>query len=157
NFNAEPFAAGQAAGKVFLAVLLIAGWCHAADTEPATLPAPRPYGNVVKSGLDEDGGVTILVGKTRVITARTKIPVVVDTTRPDVAVTTGVTPNSIAISGLKPGTAQLVVTDEQGRSQIVDVTVLGDKQGLMGTMKRLFPDATIDASVVDGQVVLRGH
>ena len=137
-------------------VIVLAGSANAADTGPATRPAASAPGEVVATGLDETGGITLAIGKTRLISTRSTLETV-DSTQPDIAFAKVIPPNDVTVTGRKPGTAQLMLWDDKGRSQTIEITVQADVQGLTGTMKKLFPDAAIEAGVTDGQVILRGR
>jgi len=142
--------------RVGAVVAVLAAGASAAETAPTTRPVTSAPGDVVASGLDENGSITLAIGKTRLISTRSTLETV-DSTQPEIAFAKVIPPSDVTITGRKPGTAQLMLWDDKGRSQTIDITVQADVQGLTATMKRLFPDARIEAGVVEGQVILRGH
>jgi len=146
---------------LLLSVLMWASPATASDapqdstTQPATEEAAMLP--LISHGLDEKGnGITLTVNQSRLVTLR-EPPKVVDVTQPDVVLTKFVPPKSVVLTGLKPGAAQLVVWDEKGHSQSVDVNVLADIGGLQAALKKVLPDVAVEVTSANGALVLRGH
>lgn len=129
---------------------------------PAAAPAgatTRPADGIITSGLSPDGNINLTVGKsTRLLTRGpfnrvfivNKEIAVVDLVPHDA-------PTEIVVTGIKPGSTQLIVYDAQERSQSIDVVVGFDLRGLEGQLHQMFPKGTINAESANGVIVLRGH
>ena len=147
----------RASGRLMLiAPLLFAASRAAAMEEPSTQPSGSEE-QLVSKGLDPSGtGVTLTVGRSRLLV--TKAPLrTVDVTQPDFVIAKVVTPTNLVITGKKSGITQIVLWDDQGHSQEVDVIIEPDIQALQGQLKTLAPGSKIEATVVNGSVVLRGR
>ena len=123
------------------------------------LASPRAFaqqaGDAIVTNVD-GGKVSIKVNNTTVVkTARPYKRVSVG--QPDVADFNAIAPTSILLTAKKPGTTQLIVWDEQERSQVIDVNVLMDLEALKDSLKAAFPDGKIDVAYSSGTVVLRGQ
>src|SRR5215212_6028164 len=104
----------------------------------------------------EGGKISVKVNNTTVVkTARPYKRVSVG--QPDVADFNAIAPTSILLTAKKPGTTQLIIWDEQERSQVIDVNVLMDLEALKDSLKAAFPDSKIDAVYSSGTIVLRGQ
>ena len=66
-------------------------------------------------------------------------------------------PGNILLTAKKVGTTQLVIWDESNHSQVVDVAVSFDMQGMQEQFKAMFPDSKIEVTTLNGAVALRGH
>jgi pilus assembly protein CpaC len=126
----------------------------APQTQPAQADANQP---IIATGIDELGGkVTLLANQSRLI--RTAVPIrTIDVTQPDVVLAKVVSPTDIMLTGKKPGYAQIVVWDDRGRSQSVEIVVSPDLTALNQELKKIFPDAKVEPSLANGSIVLRGR
>lgn len=147
----------MAAGAAFLAAAP-----RAAAADAASAPATQPAGgdsdasSLIARGLDRDGRISLTINKSRLI--NTHVPCrTIDVTQPDVVLAKVITPTDILVTGRKPGSSQLVVWDEMGRSQAVDIAVGADLDALQAQLKKLLPDNPIDVSMAEGSVVVRGR
>lgn len=131
-----------------------AGQSAASQTQPSATDANAP---LVASGLDQAGGkISLIVSQSRLV--RTAAPVhTVDVTQPEVVLAKVVSPTEIVLTGRKAGYSQLVVWDDNGRSQAVEIIVAADLSALTQELKHVFPDAKIDPSIAGGSIVLRGR
>jgi pilus assembly protein CpaC len=104
-----------------------------------------------------DGGkINIKVNSTTVVkTVRPYKRVSVG--QPDVADFNAIAPTSILLTAKKPGATQLIIWDDQERSQVIDVNVAMDLEALKDSIKAAFPDAKIDVAYSSGTIVLRGQ
>jgi pilus assembly protein CpaC len=126
----------------------------APQTQPVLADASQP---LIATGIDELGGkITLLANQSRLI--RTAVPIhTVDVTQPDVVLAKVVSPTEIMLTGRKAGYSQIVVWDDRGRSQSVEIVVNPDLSALTQELKRVFPDAKVDPSIANGSIVLRGR
>jgi len=77
--------------------------------------------------------------------------------QPDVADFNAIAPTSILLTAKKPGTTQLIIWDDQERSQVIDVNVAMDLEALKDSLKAAFPNSKIDATYSGGSILLRGQ
>ena len=118
-------------------------------------PATQPT-TLISNGLGATGNVTLMVNKSALIT--TRVPYKrVSIANPEVAEVNPVAPSEILIVAKHPGSTQLVVWDDAGQSQVVDLTVTFDLKALQDELKLLFPKANIEASSANGAIVLKGQ
>src|SRR6266699_2166061 len=111
--------------------------------------------DAIVSNLD-GGKINIKVNSTTVVkTVRPYKRVSVG--QPDVADFNAIAPTSILLTAKKPGTTQLIIWDDQERSQIMDVIVAMDLDALKDQYKLAFPNAKIDVGYSNGTVILRGQ
>jgi pilus assembly protein CpaC len=89
---------------------------------------------------------------------KTRVPYKhVSIAQPDVADVSLVGPQDILLMAKKPGSTQLIVWDDDERSQVIDVSVSFDLQALQDQVARVFPDSKIEVTSVNGAVALRGR
>lgn len=115
-------------------------------------PAERA---LVSDGLD-GGRLKLFTGKSVVVKAarpikRVSIP------DGDIAVANVVSPTNVLVTGKKSGTSQLVLWDEQDRTQMIDVVVQLDIGALQEQYKTLFPESKIEAASANGTILLKGR
>src|SRR5256885_14634356 len=77
--------------------------------------------------------------------------------QPDVADFNAIAPTSILLTAKKPGTTQLIIWDDQERSQIMDVNVAMDLDALKDQYKLAFPNSKIDVGFSNNTIILRGQ
>src|SRR4029079_5264626 len=76
---------------------------------------------------------------------------------PDIADVNTIGPKQILLTAKKAGATQLIVWDEAGRSQVVDVTVDFDLQALQDQLRVMFPGSKVEVTAVGNAVALRGR
>ncbi|MDB5304776.1 MAG: type and secretion system protein [Phycisphaerales bacterium] len=111
---------------------------------------------LLTTGLNPAGGITLMVNKSVVLTTRAPYKRV-SIAQPDVADVNLVGPAEVLLTAKKPGTTQLILWDDQDRSQVVDVNVTFDLRALQEQLKTVFPGVDISASSANGTIVLKGH
>jgi pilus assembly protein CpaC len=117
---------------------------------PTTAPA------IVADGAVKDGRLKLTANKTAVV--NTRVPYKrVSVGQPDIADVNAIGPGTILVTAKKAGNTQLIIWDEQERSQAVDVTVEFDLESLRDQYKLMFPDAKIEVSAHNGAIALRGR
>lgn len=127
---------------------------QAAATRPSSAGASA---DLVVSGLDPTGGkITLTANQSRLI--RTGQPLrTVDVTQPEAVVAKVVNPTDVMLTARKPGASQLVLWDDAGRSQSIDVIVNADLVALTDQLKKILPDAKVELGVANGAIVVRGR
>ena len=107
---------------------------------------PAPAANIV------DGGTISLVAN-RSTVLKTRVPFKnVSIAQPEVADVNLVGPTDILITAKKPGTTQLIIWDDENRSQVIDVNVTFDLQALQDQLAEMFPDSRIRVASLNGTI-----
>jgi pilus assembly protein CpaC len=126
-------------------------------TRPAneSQPAPGPGGAIVNAGA-QDGVVKLMANRSVVL--KTRVPFKnVSISQPDIADVSLIGPQDILLTARKPGNTQLIVWDDQDRSQVVEVSVEVDLHALQAQVTRMFPDSRIEVTSLNGTIALRGR
>lgn len=138
-----------ALAAALLCAMLMTGRIAQAQTTSAT--ADR----MVVSGLNEQGEVTLTVNKSTIVaTGRPQKRVSVG--EPSIVDVNGISPTRILLTAKKPGSTQIIIWDEQDRSQTIEVTVMSDISGLRTQLGKL-NGSHIEATTSEDAVVLRGR
>jgi pilus assembly protein CpaC len=145
------------AGAALLALVTAAAPVYGQAT-PAATPAAttRPANALIAEGVGADGKVRLTVNKTIVLTT-TKPYKQVSVGQADVADVNLINPNSILVTAKKTGSTQLIVWDDNNRSQVADIVVSIDLESLQAELSSMFPGAKITANSMNGAVSLRGQ
>jgi pilus assembly protein CpaC len=136
-------------------------------TQPSTDAAPAVGGlldsPVVTDGLDPDGKLRLSINHSRTLVTAARLRnadhdgAAVTAGSADVITVDPMSPNSILITAKKAGSTNIVLEDELGRRQAIDVIVDSDLGALKAQLIELNPQATIDVSDDNGSMVLSGH
>lgn len=117
---------------------------------------PTASGPLVIEGADANGVVTLMVDKSTVV--KTRVPYKdVSIAQPDVADVSLVGPTDILVTAKRSGTTQLVIWDDDRRSQVLEVIVAFDMQSLQDQLRVMFPGVKIEVSGANGAIALRGR
>ncbi|MBC8104997.1 MAG: type II and III secretion system protein family protein [Anaerolineae bacterium] len=136
------------AGALVCAMLMTA---HMAKAQTTTATADK----MVVSGLNDQGEVNLTVNKSTIVaTGRPQKRVSV--AEPSIVDVNGISPTRILLTAKKPGSTQIIIWDEQDRSQTIDVTVSADIAGLRSQLAK-FNGSQIEATTAEDAVVLRGR
>ena len=119
---------------------------QAAPAAPATTQAAPP---------SEGQALHILVGKSVVVNVQSPITRVLSS-NPAVIETLATSPTEIVVEGRAAGTSSLILWDQSGRSQMLDVIVDLDVTGLRTAITRAYPKGEVDVQA-DGLVQIRFH
>ncbi len=117
-----------------------------ADGQSAPVPATSPT---------EGETVHVLVGKSVVINVQSPLTRVLSS-NPAVVETMATSPTQVVVEGKAAGDSSLILWDESGRSQILDVSVDLDIAGLRGAIQRSYPNEQVDVEADAGRLVLTG-
>src|ERR1051325_2407461 len=140
-------------GALWWAMLCAAFMMVLAFTSPRAALAQQA--DAIVANLD-GGKITLKVNNTTVV--KTTRPYKrVSVGQPDVADFNAIAPTSILLTAKKPGTTQLIIWDDQERSQVIDVNVAMDLEALKDSLKAAFPNSRIEAAYSGGSIVLRGQ
>ena len=125
-----------------------------AVAQPATAPSNR--NDIVSEGVDRDGRVQLTVNKSTVIATRVAYKKV-SIGNPEVADVTVMGPNNVLITAKRQGSTQLIVWDDNNKSQVADVMVGMDLDALQADLSGAFPGGKVQATSMNGAIALRGQ
>jgi pilus assembly protein CpaC len=138
------------------------GWSDMEDSQTATVGALGGMGaaggttDLVPASELTDGQIRLLVNDTRII--RTLRPYYrVSVASPDVADVTPLSPDTLMISTKSAGNTQLVLWDENDRSQTLLVQSEADLRELHEKLTTLLPNERVEAIDLRGRIALRGR
>src|SRR5437660_853128 len=103
----------------------------------------------------EGQALHILVGKSVVVNVQAPITRVLSS-NPAVIETLATSPTEIVVEGRAAGSSSLILWDQSGRSQMLDVIVDVDVSGLRSAIERTYPDQHIDVQADGGRLILTG-
>src|SRR4051812_25720132 len=119
----------------------------------ATVPAPGMASQLPPP--PEGQALHILVGKSVVVNVQTPITRVLSS-NPAVIETLATSPTEVVVEGRAAGSSSLILWDQSGRSQMLDVIVDVDVSGLRSAIERSYPDQHIDVQADGGRLILTG-
>ena len=99
--------------------------------------------------------VHVLVGKSVVINVQAPLTRVLSS-NPAVVETMATTPTQVVVEGKAAGNSSLILWDDSGRSQILDVAVDLDIAGLRAAIQRSYPHQQLEVESDAGRLVLTG-
>src|SRR5713101_1419998 len=120
---------------------------------PAPVAAPTPPQQVPAPGCGE--ALHILVGKSVVVNVQTPITRVLSS-NPTVIETLATSRTEVVVEGRAAGTSSLILWDETGRSQMLDVIVDLDVTGLRTAIEHAYPNQQVQVQADGGRLVLTG-
>ncbi|MEA2710018.1 MAG: pilus assembly protein CpaC [Phycisphaerales bacterium] len=127
------------------------------DTTTTTATTPVQRANrLVAEGVEQDGRVRLMVNKTTVITTPQPFKQV-SVGNPEVADVTIVGPNNVLVTGKRQGSTQLIIWDDNNRSQVADVIVGMDLEALQSDLSATFGNVKVQATSMNGAIGLRGQ
>src|SRR5690242_19339095 len=118
---------------------------------PAAVPAPPQQIPAPSEGQ----ALHILVGKSVVVNVQTPITRVLSS-NPTVIETLATSPTEVVVEGRAAGTSSLILWDQTGRSQMLDVIVDLDVTGLRTAIEHAYPKQQIQVQADGGRLVLTG-
>src|SRR5437762_9536428 len=125
---------------------------QAAPQQPQTAPqqnavpqpsTAQPQTSAQQNVSSEGQALHILVGKSVVVNVQEPITRVMSS-NPYVIETLATSPTEIVVEGRAAGSSSLILWDQSGRSQMLDVVVDVDVAGLRSAIERSYPDQHID-------------
>src|SRR6266446_9093240 len=122
---------------------------------PAPPPAVAPAPPQQIPAPSEGQALHILVGKSVVVNVQAPITRVLSS-NPSVIETLATSPTEIVVEGRAAGSSSLILWDQSGRSQMLDVVVDVDVAGLRSAIERSYPDQHIDVQADGGRLILTG-
>ena len=98
----------------------------------------------------------IFVGKSVIINVQQRLKRVLSS-NPAAVETLVTSPTQVVVEGKAAGTSSLILWDEAGNSQMLDVIVELDISGLRAAISRAYPNQQIDLQADGGRVILSGN
>src|SRR5260370_22094860 len=99
--------------------------------------------------------VHVLVGKSVVINVQAPLMRILSS-NPTAVETMATSPTQVVVEGKAAGESSLILWDESGRSQVLDVAVDLDIAGLRSAIQRSYPRENLEAEADAGRLVLTG-
>src|SRR2546425_2661421 len=115
----------------------------------------QPQTSAQQNVSSEGQALHILVGKSVVVNVQAPITRVLSS-NPSVIETLATSPTEIVVEGRAAGSSSLILWDQSGRSQMLDVIVDADVSGLRSAIERTYPDQHIDVQADGGRLILTG-
>src|SRR5947208_7685666 len=125
---------------------------NAPPQQPSTA---QPQTSAQQNISSEGQALHILVGKSVVVNVQAPITRVLSS-NPAVIETLATSPTEIVVEGRAAGSSSLILWDQSGRSQMLDVIVDVDVAGLRSAIERTYPDQHIDVQADGGRLILTG-
>src|SRR3989440_6826600 len=125
---------------------------NAPPQQPSTA---QPQSSAQQNISSEGQALHILVGKSVVVNVQAPITRVLSS-NPAVIETLATSPTEIVVEGRAAGSSSLILWDQSGRSQMLDVIVDVDVSGLRSAIERTYPDQHIDVQADGGRLILTG-
>jgi len=151
SFRNERERAGKVKGMNFSKAVAIAGLVGSLLVFPRGFSGAPPQ----EAGAPEGQVLHIFAGKAVVVNMQARITRVL-ASNDAVIQTVPTTPTQIVVEGKAPGTSSLILWDEGGHSQMLDVVVDVDVAGLRTAIEHGYPDQQIDVIAEGGRIILSG-
>src|SRR5256886_9987856 len=132
---------------------------QAAPQQPQAAPQTQSTAQTQTSSQQnvssEGQALHILVGKSVVVNVQAPITRVLSS-NPSVIETLATSPTEIVVEGRAAGSSSLILWDQSGRSQMLDVVVDVDVAALRSAIERSYPDQHIDVQPDGGRLIFTG-
>lgn len=100
--------------------------------------------------------IHILVGKSVVINVEAAMARVLSS-NPAAVETLAISPTQVVVEGKAAGASSLIMWDDAGHSQMLDVLVEADISGLRSAVEKAYPDERIEVTADASRVILTGN
>lgn len=110
---------------------------------------------LVSSGLDDAGSLGLVSGQSRMLSTAARYSQL-NVTDPTVADVNALDPTRILVTARKPGATQVIVWNDEGQSQVVDVAVKADTGAVQSLLAQLRGAEKVKVSEHRGNVMLQG-
>ena len=111
--------------------------------------------SLVASGVDENGRIRLVPNKSTVITTK-RAQKRISVAEPSIVDVVGISPMRVLVTAKKIGSTQLIIWDEEDRSQSIDVIVQADVSGLREQLDKLYPGNKVETNTSDDAIILTG-
>src|SRR5437667_8243319 len=125
---------------------------------PAPQPqnTPQPQVSSSQNVSSEGQALHILVGKSVVVNVQAPITRVLSS-NPAVIETLATSPTEIVVEGKAAGNSSLILWDQTGRSQMLDVIVDVDVSALRTAIQHSFPEQQVEIQADGARLILSGN
>ena len=117
--------------------------------------APAAQGSQQKVEPTEGQTMHVLVGKSVVVNVSAPLTRVLSS-NPTAIETLATSPTEVVVEGKAPGASSVILWDNLGHSQVLDVQVDVDVVGLRNAIQHAYPNDQIDVEADSGRLVLTG-
>jgi pilus assembly protein CpaC len=139
---------------LFLIVMATVAFA-AQDAPQAAAPTVAPPAPQPTTAPPEGETVHVLVGKSIVINVQQPMTRVLSS-NPDAVETMATSPTQIVVEGKAAGASSLILWDQSGRSQVLDVVTDVDISALRNAIQKSYPKENIDLEADGGRLLLTG-
>jgi len=136
-------------------VMLWAVQGQAQQSAASAPPAPAPAPSQQETAPSEGQALHVLVGKSVVINVQSPMTRVLSS-NPAVVETLATSPTQVVVEGKAAGNGSLILWDQSGHSQMLDVVVDVDVTGLRTAIERAYPNQHIEVQADAGRLILSG-
>jgi pilus assembly protein CpaC len=140
---------------VFTLAVSARGWAAAQQTAAQQTAAQQTTAQQTTATPSEGQSLHILVGKSVVVNVQTPITRVLSS-NPNVIETLATSPTEVVVEGKAAGNSSLILWDQTGRSQMLDVIVDLDVTGLRTAIQHSYPDQQIEVEADGSHIILSG-
>ncbi len=146
-----------------LAMAMLIGSGHG-QTQPADAASPVPQAQAApqtqaptqqETAPTEGQALHVLVGKSVVINVQSPMTRVLSS-NPAAVETLATSPTQVVVEGKAAGNGSLILWDQNGHSQMLDVVVDVDVTGLRTAIERAYPNQHIEVQADGGRLILSG-
>src|SRR5437763_1123062 len=127
-----------------------------AKGQPTSQPSTGLVANANPQTLEAGSLLRLMVGKSSILSTKTNVKRV-NVASPEIADVNPIGPQSVLVTAKKAGSTQLIVWDENDKSQVMDVTVEVNLAELKKTLGEMIPGSKIDVTAPNGAIALRGQ
>ena len=135
--------------------LLVAVWVLLVSMHGVAQQAAQPQSSQQKVEPAEGQTLHVLVGKSVVVNVSAPLTRVLSS-NPTAIETLATSPTEVVIEGKAPGVSSVILWDNQGHSQVLDVEVDLDVVGLRSAIQHAYPGEPIQVEADGGRLVLTG-
>src|SRR2546425_10082868 len=122
---------------------------------PSQQPQPAPAQNQQGTAPSEGQTLHVLVGKSVVVNVQAPLARVLSS-NPAAVETIATSPTQVVVEGKAAGSSSLILWDQSGNSQMLDVVVDVDVTGLRSAIDRGYPNQHINVQADGGKLILSG-
>jgi hypothetical protein len=129
---------------IVLGMALLVYATSGALARPQTTGSAGQRTDLVTDGVT-DGRIKLMINRSVVVSTKTPYKRV-SVGNPEIADVNTIGPSNILLTAKKPGNTQLIIWDDQDRSQVVEVNVDFDVVSLQDQLRKMFPGTSIEVS-----------
>ncbi|MGF1632838.1 MAG: type II and III secretion system protein family protein [Phycisphaerae bacterium] len=124
-------------------------------TQKVSVPVPAMSGANFVRGLAQDGKLTVLANRAAVLTTDRPYSRI-SVGQPEIADVNAIGEDTLLVTAIAPGNTQLIVWDDAGERQMIEVAVQFDLATLQQQLDRLLPGSNVQVTALNGVIALKG-